>query len=161
MMIQIIESHYTELNHNEAIVFLLNSYASDLMGGGRPLSDYVKTHLVSELKKRPNIHTLLAFQDENPVGLVICIESFSSFACKTVLNLHDFVVLPAFQHQGIGRLMLQEIEKLARKLDCCKMTLEVLEGNIVAQNLYKSVGFHFYQLDEHTGRALFMEKKIL
>lgn len=37
--------------HAEAVVYLLNEYAKDEMGGGVELADFVKKNLVFELKK--------------------------------------------------------------------------------------------------------------
>lgn len=44
--------------------------------------------------------------------------------------------------------------------DCCKLTLEVLEGNKLAQQVYRRFGFQGYELDPKMGRALFYEKKL-
>jgi ribosomal protein S18 acetylase RimI-like enzyme len=52
------------------------------------------------------------------------------------------------------------VEELAGRLGCCKLTLEVLEGNSIAQAAYRSLGFDAYQLDPSLGKALFWEKKL-
>jgi ribosomal protein S18 acetylase RimI-like enzyme len=52
------------------------------------------------------------------------------------------------------------VEEIAVELGCCKLTLEVLEGNHIAQAAYKSFGFNGYELNPQTGRALFWEKKL-
>ena len=64
-------------------------------------------------------------------------EGFSTFACKPLLNIHDFAVLRPYRGQGIGKLMLGRVKQLAKNLGCCKITLEVLEGNTVARHLYE------------------------
>jgi ribosomal protein S18 acetylase RimI-like enzyme len=56
--------------------------------------------------------------------------------------------------------MLEVAEAVALRLGCCKMTLEVLEGNVVAQAAYKSCGFASYELDPRMGKAMFWEKKL-
>ena len=56
--------------------------------------------------------------------------------------------------------MLQVAETIALRLGCCKMTLEVLEGNVVAQAAYTSCGFAAYVLDPLMGKAMFWEKKL-
>jgi ribosomal protein S18 acetylase RimI-like enzyme len=50
------------------------------------------------------------------------------------------------------------VEQLARRIGCCKITLEVLEGNIVAQALYRSSGFAGYKLDPKLGRAMLWQR---
>ncbi len=37
--------------------------------------------------------------------------------------------------------MLQKVREIARQRGCCKITLEVLEGNDVAQAAYRKFGF--------------------
>ena len=146
--------------HADAIVYLLNEYAKDDMGGGAELSGFVKQNLVSELEKRQGIYSVLAFVHEKPVGLAICIEGFSSFACMPLLNVHDMVVAPEYRGRGISKRLLAKAEEIARKLGCCKLTLEVLEGNKVAQAAYRAYGFDGYELNPETGKALFWQKKI-
>lgn len=159
-MINIIQADLANPPHAAATVALLNEYACDPMGGGAPLPDYTQKNLVAELHKRPNAHVVLAFDSDKPVGLVTAIEGFSTFSCKPLLNIHDAVVTCSYRGKGICRLMLQKAEELALALGCCKLTLEVLEGNRVAQAAYAAFGFGGYELDPAIGRALFWEKKI-
>jgi GNAT superfamily N-acetyltransferase len=146
--------------HDSAIVYLLNEYAKDEMGGGEELSAFTQTNLVSEMAKRSSIHVVIAFVDGKPAGLINCIESFSTFACKPILNIHDVVVLSEFRGKGISSLLLKKAEEIAVSLDCCKLTLEVLEGNKTAQAAYVANGFAGYQLDPVMGRAMFWQKKL-
>ena len=60
----------------------------------------------------------------------------------------------------MGKALLSALEQRGRAMGCCKITLEVLEGNAVAQGLYRKQGYEGYALDEHTGRALFWQKKL-
>jgi GNAT superfamily N-acetyltransferase len=146
--------------HVSAVVYLLNEYAKDAMGGGEPLSAFTQANLVKEMAKRPAIHVVLAFVDGKPAGLINCIEGFSTFACKPLLNIHDVVVVADYRGQGISSQLLQKAEEIAKSLGCCKLTLEVLEGNTLAQAAYIANGFAGYQLDPEIGRAMFWQKKL-
>jgi GNAT superfamily N-acetyltransferase len=146
--------------HAQAIVFLLNEYAKDEMGGGEELSAFTQANLVSEMAKRPSFHVVIAFVDGKPAGLINCIESFSTFACKPILNIHDVVVLADYRGKGISSQLLKKAEDIAKSLGCCKLTLEVLEGNKLAQAAYVANGFAGYQLDPAMGRAMFWQKKL-
>lgn len=159
-MIKVIDTDLNIPAHREAVVELMNTYALDYMGGGEELSDFAKNNLANELAQRKYIHTVLAFVNDNPAGLIIAIEGFSTFACKPLLNIHDVVVASAYRRRGICKLLLQRIEDIALELGCCKLTLEVLEGNQVAQAAYKAFGFDGYQLNPDMGRALFWQKKL-
>ncbi|MBD3814989.1 MAG: GNAT family N-acetyltransferase [Halothiobacillus sp.] len=146
--------------HADATVWLLNEYAKDDMGGGSELTAFTKHNLIAELKKRPNIHVILAFEDGNPAGLALCIEGFSSFDCKPLLNIHDFMVAPAYRGRGLSKRLLGKVEETAIELGCSKLTLEVLEGNHVAQSAYRALGFNCYELRPEMGKAMFWQKKI-
>ena len=146
--------------HASAVVYLLNEYAKDPMGGGEELSDFAKTNLVNEMAKRSGVYAILAFVNGNSAGLANCIEGFSTFACKPLLNIHDMVVLAEYRGQGISSQLLKKAEELATSLGCCKLTLEVLEGNKTAQAAYVANGFVGYQLVSEMGQAMFWQKKI-
>jgi len=147
-------------DHAEAVMRLLGEYAEDPMGGGRPLSPYVRDNLIDQLCQRDSAHVLLAFVGEEAVGLLNAFEGFSTFACRPLLNIHDIVVSRAYRGRGLSHRLLQAAEDLARRLDCCKLTLEVLEGNAVARMAYRSFGFAGYELDPAMGQALFWEKPL-
>lgn len=141
-----------------AVVTLLDAYASDPAGGGEPLSDYAKTHLVRELAARPQAYTVLAFDGDLPVGLVNCIEGFSTFACKPLVNVHDVAVLASHRGRGVAAQMLALAEQIAQARGAVKMTLEVLSGNQPAVALYRRIGYEGYQLDPAMGSAQFFQK---
>ncbi len=159
-MLEITIADLSNPSHAEALVFLLNEYAKDEMGGKAPLSEFAKQNLVPALQKRPGAHVILAFVENQPVGLTICLEGFSTFACKPLLNIHDIVVLAAYRGRGISKQLLSKAEEIALRLGCCKLTLEVLEGNTVAQAAYQACGFAGYELDPKNGKALFWQKKL-
>ena len=156
--LQVVLADYTDTGHANAIVYLLDAYAQDTAGGGKPLSDFAKQNLVAELVKRPQAFSVLAFDGDAPVGLVNCIEGFSTFACKPLINVHDVVVLSSYRGQRVGEQMLVLAEKIAVQRGACKLTLEVLSGNLSAIKLYERIGFAGYQLDPAMGSALFLQK---
>ena len=156
----VLQASYTNPVHAEAIGFLLNQYAEDAMGGAESLSLDTRQQLAIELAKRPHAFSVLAFIAGEPVGLVNCFEGFSTFACRPLVNIHDVVVIASARGQGISQKMLTKVEEIARQRGCCKMTLEVLEGNEVALGAYRKLGFSDYQLDPKMGRALFWQKSL-
>ena len=159
--IRVTQADYANPVHAAALVMLLDAYASDPMGGGEPLSDCAKAHLVPSLAARPQAYSVLAFasaDDSVPVGLVNCIEGFSTFKCKPLVNVHDVAVLAGYRGQRIGEQMLALAETIARERGACKLTLEVLSGNTGAEKLYRRVGFAYYELDPAMGQAGFMQK---
>lgn len=127
--------------HADAIVALTNEYARDEMGGGRGLSDSVKTSLVKRLREHPTTFIFLAYVGEEPVGIASCFLGFSTFAAKPLLNIHDIAVHSDFRRRGIATALMQAVESKARELGCCKLTLEVLDENGPARAAYEAFGF--------------------
>ena len=159
--LRVCQADYRNAGHGRALVDLLDEYARDPMGGACGLSDFARANLVSALAARAQAFSVLAFvgaDDAIPVGLVNCIEGFSTFACKPLINVHDVVVLPAYRGKRIGEQMLALVEGLARERGACKLTLEVLAGNAGAMRLYNRVGFANYELDPAMGQAQFLQK---
>lgn len=157
---EIVVADLSSPSHADAIVYLLNEYARDDMGGGAELPDFVKGNLVAELRKRESSHVVLAFIGGTPAGMAVCFEGFSTFACKPLLNVHDLIVDQKYRGRGLSKRLLAKAEELAVRLGCCKLTLEVLEGNAVAQAAYKASGFAGYELDPKMGKAMFWQKKL-
>lgn len=160
MKIEVVQADYADEKHRYEIPMLLDAYASDPMGGGTPLSPDVKHNLVSELSKRPYAFTVIAYVNGEPAGLANCFEAFSTFACKPLVNIHDIAVIAKFRGLGISQMLLEKVEEIAQSKGCCKLTLEVLGNNAVAQGAYKKFGFCAYELDPAAGSAQFWEKKL-
>lgn len=156
--IRVVRADYRDPVHAQAVVAVLNAYASDPAGGGEPLSADVQQRLVNELSRRPQAFSVLAFDGEDPVGLVNAIEGFSTFKARPLVNVHDVAVLSSHRGLRIAERMLAVVEDLARERGACKLTLEVLSGNAPALRLYERIGFADYQLDPIMGHARFMQK---
>ncbi|MFZ0107183.1 MAG: GNAT family N-acetyltransferase [Thiobacillus sp.] len=157
-MIEIVRARYDEPSHAAALVELLDTYARDPAGGGEALSEFARTNLIAGLATRPFIFSVLAFEGSTAVGLINAIEGFSTFACRPLVNIHDVVVLPAHRRRGVAAQMFAEVEAIARERGACKLTLEVLSGNLSARTLYEKLGFDDYRLDPGMGHAQFMQK---
>jgi GNAT superfamily N-acetyltransferase len=156
---------YADAADAARVVTLLDSYARDPMGGGKPLSEDVRSRLVPGLAAHPGAFSLLAFESDEgaegrPLGLANCITGFSTFAARPLVNIHDMAVLPEARGKGVGRALMLAVEEEARARGACKITLEVLSGNATAKGLYASLGYGDYALDPEAGTALFWDKKL-
>jgi ribosomal protein S18 acetylase RimI-like enzyme len=161
LQLRICQADYANAAHMQALLGLLDGYARDPAGGAEPLTDFAKTHLPAALRARPTMFSVLAFDEAAgsvPVGLVNCVEGFSTFACQPLVNVHDVVVATSHRGRGIAEQMLAYVELIARQRGACKLTLEVLSGNVPAAKLYRRIGFDNYQLEASMGHALFMQK---
>lgn len=162
--LRVCRADYGNPVHAQALVSLLDAYSQDPMGGAEPLSEFARLNLIAALAARPQAFSVLAFDDPRgegagmAVGLVNCIEGFSTFACQPLVNVHDVAVLPPYRGQRIAEKMLILAEEIARERGACKLTLEVLQGNAGAIKLYNRLGFANYQLDPAMGQAQFLQK---
>jgi hypothetical protein len=159
-MIEVVLADYRNAGHSAALVDLLDSYAQDPAGGGTPLGTEVRAGLPAALAARPQAFSVLAYDGAQPVGLINCIEGFSTFACKPLVNVHDVIVLASHRGQRVAQRMFERVEQEARARGACKLTLEVLSGNAPALRSYEREGFVSYQLDPAFGHAVFLQKKL-
>jgi GNAT superfamily N-acetyltransferase len=154
MQVEIVEADFADPAHGVAIVEVLDSYASDPIGGGKPLANDVRQRLVPELSAQPTALVLLAFADRQALGIAVCFFGFSTFAARPLLNIHDLAVVPEHRGKGIGRALLTAAEERARRRGCCKLTLEVQDENRRARAVYTRFGFEDFVIDGSATRFL-------
>ena len=139
--IRIIKCNFDDTAHTEALVDLMNHYINDNMGGGDPIHGNQKEKLIEGLRDLPTSLVLLAKENGQIVGLCNSFISFATFTVKKFINIHDIVVLNDHRGKGIGKRLMEAVIRFAKEIECSKVTLEVREDNIIAQELYKSLGF--------------------
>jgi ribosomal protein S18 acetylase RimI-like enzyme len=159
--VEILEADLNLPEHQRAVVDLVDAYARDPMGNGGPLSDEVRRALIPGLQQHPTTIIFLAYAGEKAIGIAVCFLGFSTFAARPLINIHDLAVLSTHRGQGIGRLLLDAVGRKARDLDCCRITLEVLENNHAAKRLYESAGFAQAAYQQAAGGALFYSKPLM
>jgi ribosomal protein S18 acetylase RimI-like enzyme len=152
---------YADPIEGAALFRLLDLYARDPAGGGKPLDPAMKDDLLAGLAATPGAFSLLAFVGAEAVGMANCFTGFSTFTARPLVNVHDIVVDPRFRGRGIGRALFGKIEEMARAIRAAKVTLEVLSANEPAKALYRSLGYGDYVLDPAKGHALFWQKVLI
>ena len=141
--------------HLDALADLLNQYMRDPMGDAPPLNKLQQLRLVDGLANHPASFVLFVLSDERIVGLATCFINFSTFNVKSYLNIHDFFIQPDYRGKGLANGLMQELISISKERKYCKMTLEVRDDNVIAQGLYKCLGF-----EESNPKMLFWTKKI-
>lgn len=158
----IVATDFDAPRHCTDFLALLDHYMRSPTGNGAPMSDELRARLSAELRRRPQVLSFIAYQasDAGPhaVGLINCVEGFSTFAGRPLLNVHDIVVHASRRGQGIAQALLAWAVQRASELGCCKLTLEVLSNNVRAMAAYRRAGFVPYVLDPAAGHALLMQK---
>jgi GNAT superfamily N-acetyltransferase len=156
--LQIKRVDYLDAQDAQALVFLLDAYAQDPMGGGEALNPENAARLCSDMARIAGAASFIAWLEGKPIGLINCFEGYSTFKAKPLLNVHDIAVLSGHRGQGVGQSLLKAAEDYAQARGCCKLTLEVLSGNAQALYSYKRFGLTQYELAAAAGQAQFMQK---
>ncbi len=139
--IEILDCDFCNPDHLTSAVEMINAYILDEMGGGTPLNPIQQLRFVDGLNNHPRKIVLLAAVDCKCVGMIVAFENFSTFTAKPMVNIHDVIVKKEFRELGIGRQLMETLIERAKELRCSRVTLEVREDNIQAQQLYKNMGF--------------------
>lgn len=135
------ECDFSDVDDLKAVGSLVNAYILDHYGGGKALTEIQQLRLVDALNEHPKAIVLLAEMNRIRCGMIIAFENFSTFSVRPMINIHDVIVLNEYRGRGIGRMMMEALEKIAKERKCSRLTLEVRKDNIVAQSLYRSSGF--------------------
>ncbi|MFK7895535.1 MAG: N-acetyltransferase family protein [Myxococcota bacterium] len=143
--IEVRDARLSDDEEVDTLFSILDAYARGPAGQNAPLSQEARENLGPGLRANTNAFVLFGLLEEVIVGAAVCVWSFSTFAGKPSVNLHDFSVLPEAQGQGVGQALLAELEVRARARGCAKMTLEVNASNEGAQRLYRRSGFEGWE----------------
>ena len=158
--LRIVRADLNNTQHQAAVLKMTRAYAQDPMGNGRDLPEDIQASLVHGLRTHPTTLIFLALHQDEAVGIVTCFVGFSTFAARPLVNIHDLHVAQDYRRHGLAHRLLEAVETEARRLDCCKLTLEVQENNQTALALYRSFGFVGGQYEPDAGAVLFREKKL-
>lgn len=106
----------------------------------------IRSDIVEKLCELPYFTGFMAYHGDTPAGFAVCFESFSSYRCKKVLNIHDFMVSARYRGRGFCKTLLKQVEAFAIEHDYLKITLEVGEDNHNAKKLYTACGFEDHKV---------------
>ncbi|NLM04130.1 MAG: ribosomal protein S18-alanine N-acetyltransferase [Clostridiales bacterium] len=91
--------------------------------------------LVTEIKSNKLAHYFVGILDDKVIGYGGMWFIFDES------HITNIAVHPDFQGYGVGEAITRALIDEARSNEINRMTLEVRKSNIVAQNLYKKLGF--------------------
>ena len=95
-------------------------------------------------------------------------KGFCIFSCnEKEAEIITMAILPKYQNQGIGFLILTELEGILSEISCNKVFLEVASNNLIAIHLYDKLGFksfgirkNYYSVSENKKINAILMKKI-
>ncbi|MCY3569449.1 MAG: ribosomal protein S18-alanine N-acetyltransferase [Chloroflexi bacterium] len=109
---------------------------TELDGRAFGQSGWSRRYFVGELTESPiSVFYVLTDQQDRLLGY------FGAWHIVDQLQLCTFAVDPNAQGQGLGAILLHCVFRLAQRLDCELIQLEVRVSNTAARRLYRSRGF--------------------
>ncbi|MDG2050525.1 MAG: GNAT family N-acetyltransferase [Myxococcota bacterium] len=156
----IVKANLTDSHHQASLMEMVEAFSADFFGANRPLTTPVREELIDGLRAHPTTLVFLAFESASPIGMAICFRTFSTFAARPSINIHDFFVSEKARSRGISRELLEAVEAEARASGCCKLTLEVLAQNERARSIYHAAGFSHAAADKSPGGTLFYTRSL-
>ena len=103
--------------------------------------------------QEPKFEAIIASYMNQPVGIALYFFTYSSWAARSVLNLHDIIVSKQFRGKGVGRHLIAYLANKAKQKACCRIDLEVRCYN-QARKFYEKLGFKqdtsnlIYEIDQ-------------
>ena len=96
-------------------------------------------------------------------------KGFCIFSCnEKEAEIITMAILPKFQNQGIGFLILKELEEILSEISCNTVFLEVASNNLIAIHLYDKLGFktfgtrkNYYSISKNNKVNAILMKKII
>jgi ribosomal protein S18 acetylase RimI-like enzyme len=112
-----------------------------IVGDSSPALEAVRARL-SELLEEPRARVLVAEDEDGAiVGMVSLWIKPDLAHGDTVVEVPTLVVAEGSRRGGVGKLLMEEIQKLAAENDANLIELVATPGNVPARDFYKSLGF--------------------
>jgi ribosomal protein S18 acetylase RimI-like enzyme len=112
-----------------------------VVGDSSPALEAVRARL-SELLEEPRARVLVAEdEDGSVVGMASLWIKPDLAHGDTVVEVPTLVVAEGSRRGGVGKLLMEEIQKLAAENDANLIELVATPGNVPARDFYKSLGF--------------------
>jgi GNAT superfamily N-acetyltransferase len=92
------------------------------------------------LFERRAAEVVIAYAGDEPAGFAVYFRTFSTFLGVPGMYLEDLYVIPRFRRQGLGRMLLVHLAKIARERGYGRVEWSVLDWNELAIGFYKSLG---------------------
>ena len=89
---------------------------------------------------QPAAEVIIAYAGDEPAGFALYFQSFSTFLGRPGLYLEDIFVKPEWRKQGLGRLLLARLARIAVERGYGRMEWSVLNWNEMALRVYRAAG---------------------
>ena len=149
---------FYELMEYQKIQFLSEKFAKIHSQSFNQKNLKYSSEFILSLLKNPNIFYIYKKN-----------KGFCIFSCnEKEAEIITMAILPKYQNQGIGFLILEELEEILSRINCNKVFLEVASNNLIAIHLYDKLGFksfgirkNYYSISEDKKvNAILMKKMV-
>ena len=96
-----------------------------------------------------NSITIIASQEEIPLGFAMVSKPFSRYDMNNSAELLSIAIESAWQGKGIGKLLLKEIEKVSTKAGIITVFLHTAVDNRNARKLFSDSGYGNWQIKKN------------
>lgn len=107
------------------------------------LDEYNQAAMQKAMGQMPADAALLVARDEaqTPAGFIYLTTESDYFTGDKLGYISDLAVVPKFEGQGVGRLLMSAAEDWAREKGYRVLTLDVFAGNERARRVYEKLGY--------------------
>lgn len=99
-----------------------------------------RAFLAARLQNNESI-ILCGFKDDKPIAFAQIYFTFSSIGLSKVWIINDLYVAQSHRNQGIGKILLQDIEQRARDAGIAVLNISTQVSNEAGNHLYSALGF--------------------
>ena len=140
-----------EIKEREAFLAMAEQHFRELNPGFTPAHDWQGSYFET-IKGNPNYLLRWILVDGQRAGFIISGVEKHHFLPRKTGAIYELYVVPGQRKRGIARACAAQVIKELRKLSISKIQLEVVEGNVAALELWRSLGFR-----KVTERLILME----
>lgn len=142
MDLEVSEANLSDPADAAAVLELIDAYAIDPKGHGRPLLEAPARDRVQKGTRGFPGNAGAAGEAPEQTGRGgDLLPRLLDLRARPLLHIHDIAVLPEAGGRAVGRALLEVVEAEASRRDCCRVTLVVRGDNRVAQRLCRAMGF--------------------
>lgn len=126
----------------EKDVELILQFIKELAAYEELLHEVVATKetLHDSLFKRKVAEVIIGEYEGKPVGFALFFHNFSTFLGRSGIYLEDLYVKPEIRGEGLGKVFLSYLAKLAIERDCGRLEWWCLDWNKSSIKFYKKMG---------------------
>jgi len=91
--------------------------------------------------EQPAFEAVIAYHGQNPVGLILYFDEFSTWRCSPGIYIQDLYVDASMRGQGLGKLLIHAAAEKGHERQATYLRLSVDAGNTSGLEFYTAMGF--------------------